>query len=160
MFELAASGLLGSILGGLFRMAPEILKYVDRKDERKHELNMFTLQTDLEKIKGTQKLEGHYIDYGIAQTNAIQEAFKSQSEEAGKSYKWVSAISALVRPSITYILFAMYVIFKFTMISYAFSTGTPLVDIVKTNWTADDFAMLNMILTFWFLGRPLEKPKS
>lgn len=47
MFELA-SGLLGSLFGGLFRLAPEIIKFLDRKDERRHELSMFTLQTDLE----------------------------------------------------------------------------------------------------------------
>lgn len=44
MFELA-SGLLGSLFGGLFRLAPEVFRFFDRKDERAHELKMFTLQT-------------------------------------------------------------------------------------------------------------------
>ena len=32
--------LLGGLLGGTFRLAPEILKWLDRKGERGHELAM------------------------------------------------------------------------------------------------------------------------
>ena len=32
--------LLGGLLGGAFRLAPEILKWLDRKGERGHELAM------------------------------------------------------------------------------------------------------------------------
>jgi len=28
---------------------------------------------------------------------------------------------------------------------------------VLKGWGADDFAMLNMVLTFWFVGRAIEK---
>jgi len=41
MFDLLSGGLLGSIFGGLFRLAPEVLKFLDKKNERQHELNMF-----------------------------------------------------------------------------------------------------------------------
>lgn len=160
MLEFAASGLLGSLFGGLFRLAPEVLKFFDRKNERAHEYSMYHLQIDLEKTKGQIKLDEKYLDYNIANTQAIQSAFESQAKEASSSYKWVSALSALVRPSITYILFAMYVIFKIVLVTHALSTGADWVMVAKTHWTADDFAMLNMILTFWFLGRPLEKRTS
>jgi len=55
MFELLSGGLLGSIFGGLFRLAPEVLKFLDKKNERQHELSMFQLQTDLEKMRGEFK---------------------------------------------------------------------------------------------------------
>ena len=32
--------LLGGLLGGAFRLAPELLKWLDRKRERGHELSM------------------------------------------------------------------------------------------------------------------------
>lgn len=160
VLEWAASGILGSVVGGLFRLAPEVLKFLDKKNERFHELRMFKLQTDLEKLRGEIKLEQKYVDYSIAQTDAIAKAFESQSQEASKSYRWVAAASALVRPGITYIVFGMYVAIKFIMISYAVNSGSSWVEIARNNWTVDDFAMLNMILTFWFLGRPLEKRNS
>lgn len=157
MLEFAASGILGSIFGGLFRLAPEVLKFFDRKDDRKHELAMYGLQIDLEKTKGQVKIEEKYIDYGIANTQAIQSAFESQAKEASASYKWVAALSALVRPMVTYILFGMYVAFKVIVISHAISSNAGWLEIARNHWTPDDFAMLNMILTFWFLGRSIEK---
>ncbi len=157
MLEFAASGILGSIFGGLFRLAPEVLKFWDRKDDRKHELAMYGLQIDLEKTKGQVRIEEKYVDYSIAQTQAIQTAFEGQAKEAAASYRWVAALSALVRPMVTYILFGMYVAFKITIIVHAVNSGANWIDIARNHWTPDDFAMLNMILTFWFLGRSIEK---
>lgn len=156
MFEIFG-GLLGSVFGGLFRLAPELLKWLDKKDERKHELSMFTLQTDLEKMRGQFKMEERYVDHSISQLDAIQQAFQGQAKEAAASYKWVAALSALVRPGITYVLFGLYVAVKITAITYAINSGAPWHQVLKENWTADDFAMLNMILTFWFVGRAIEK---
>ena len=34
MLDILGGGLLGSIFGGLFRLAPELLKFLDRKNER------------------------------------------------------------------------------------------------------------------------------
>ena len=31
MFEIFSGGLLGSIFGGIFRLAPEVLKWLDKK---------------------------------------------------------------------------------------------------------------------------------
>lgn len=155
--DFLSGGLFGSIFGGLFRLAPEVLKFFDKKDERAHELKMFTLQTDLEKLQGEFRMEERYVDHSVAQLNAIQEAFKSQAQEATASYKWVAALSALVRPGITYWLFGLYVAVKITAISYAIHAGAPWNEVLNQNWTPDDFAMLNMILTFHFLGRPIEK---
>ena len=157
MLEFLGSGLFGSLFGGLFRLAPELLKYFDKANERKHELAMFGLQTDLEKQRGQFTMEEKYADHSVTQLNAIQEAFKEQSATASSSYKWVAALSALVRPMVTYVLFGMYISFKITMMVYAMGTGVTWVEIMKNNWTIDDFSMLNMILTFWFVGRAIEK---
>jgi len=157
MIDILSGGLFGSIFGGLFRLAPEVLKFFDKKNERAHELSMFTLQTDLEKMRGQFKMEEKYVNHGVAQLDAIQEAFKEQGKTAAASYKWVAAASALVRPSITYVLFGLYVATKITAIVYALSAGAHWKDVLPAHWSADDFAMLNMILTYHFLGRPIEK---
>lgn len=157
MIEMVGGGLLGSIFGGLFRLAPEILKWLDRKDERKHELSMFTLQTDLEKVRGSFRMEEKYVEHSTEQLKAIQEAFKEQSQTAKEAGWFVSAISALVRPGITWALFGMYAVVKAAGLSIALASGAPWQDVVLKGWTADDFAMLNMVLTFWFVGRAIEK---
>lgn len=157
MLDWLTGGVFGSLLGGIFRLAPEILKYLDKNDERKHELAMFGLQTDLEKLRGQFTMEQKYVEHSTAQLEAIQEAFKEQGEEAKASYPWVAALSALVRPMVTYVLFGMYVAFKISVMVYAFDSNANWHDIIVGNWTADDFGMLNMILTFWFVGRAIEK---
>lgn len=157
MLDILSGGLFGSIFGGLFRLAPEVLKFFDKKNERAHELSMFTLQTDLEKMRGQFKMEEKYVDHGVAQLDAIQEAFKEQSKTASSSYKWVAAASALVRPGVTYILFGLYVATKITAIVYALSQGAHWKDVLPAHWDADDFGMLNMILTFWFVSRSIER---
>jgi len=160
MLEFLSSGLLGSLFGGLFRLAPEILKFLDSKNERSHELRMFQEQISLEKQKGEFNVEEKYVDHSVAQLSAISEAFKQQGTDASASYKWVSALSALVRPGVTYIIFGFYITFKIMMIGIAVENSVTWDAIASTMWTTDDFAMLNMILTFWFVGRAIEKYRT
>jgi hypothetical protein len=158
MVEFLGTGLLGSVLGGLFRLAPELIKQFDRVNEREHELKMFQLQTELEKQRGALQIEEKYVDHSNLQLQAIQTAFQEQAQTASKSYPWVAALSALVRPVVTYVLFGMYVLVKLVIILYALTNNADWVAVLKSNWTLEDFAMLNMILTFWFVGRSIEKP--
>ncbi len=160
MVEFLGTGLLGSVLGGLFRLAPELIKQFDRVNERAHELKMFGLQTDLEKQRGALRIEERYVDHSTQQLAAIQTAFQEQAQTASKSYLWVAALSALVRPIVTYVLFGMYVLTKTVIISYALVNGSDWNTVLQANWNAEDFGMLNMILTFWFVGRSIEKPQK
>jgi len=157
MFDILGGGLLGSIFGGLFRLAPEVLKWLDKKNERAHELSMFTLQTDLEKLRGQFKMEEKYVDYSVQQLDTIKEAFKEQATTAKEAGWFVAAVSALVRPGITWALFFMYATVKAAALVMAFQTGGHWTEVVTKVWDADDFAMLNMCLTFWFVGRSIEK---
>lgn len=157
MIDILGGGLIGSIFGGLFRLAPEVLKLFDRKNERQHELAMFTLQTDLEKIKGQYRMEEKYVDYSINQLDAIKEAFRDQSTTAKEAGWFVSSISALVRPGVTWALFVMYAAVKISAITLAMQSGGHWAEILRESWSANDFAMFNMCLTFWFVGRSIEK---
>lgn len=157
MFELLSGGLLGSIFGGLFRLAPEVLKFLDKKNERSHELNMFQLQTDLEKMRGQFRMEEKYVDHSVAQLDTIKEAFKEQSETAKNAGWFVSAISALVRPGITWALFFMYAAVKVAALYMAFMTGASWSEVLSSSWDADDFGLFTMCISFYFVGRPIEK---
>lgn len=157
MFELLSGGLLGSVFGGIFRLAPEILKFLDKKNERSHELNMFQLQTDLEKMRGQFRMEEKYVEHSVAQLDTIKEAFREQSETAKNAGWFVSAISALVRPGITWALFFMYAAVKVAAIYMAFLTNAPWYEVIQQTWDADDFGIFTMCISFWFVGRSIEK---
>ena len=157
MFDLLGGGLLGSIFGGLFRLAPEILKFMDKKNERSHELQMFTLQTELEKMRGEFRMEERYVDHSISQLDAIKEAFKEQATTAKEAGWLASFITAITRPGITWVAFGMYIAVKVAGLTIAFQANANWADVITKSWDEDDFAMLNMMLTFWFVGRSIEK---
>jgi hypothetical protein len=157
MFDLLSGGLLGSIFGGLFRLAPEIIKFLDKKNERNHELNMFQLQTDLEKMRGQFRMEEKYVDHSIAQLDAIKAAFNEQAETAKSAGWFVAAISALVRPGITWALFFMYAAVKAAALYIAFQTNASWSEVLTQTWDSDDFGLFSMCISFWFVGRSIEK---
>jgi len=157
MFELLGGGLMGSIFGGLFRLAPEVLKFLDKKNERQHELSMFQLQTDLEKMRGEFRMEEKYVDYSIQQMDTIKEAFKEQAETAKAAGWFMAFISASVRPGITWFLFFMYAGVKAAAIMLAFQANASWAEVLVKSWDEDDFGMLSMVLSFFFVGRSVEK---
>jgi hypothetical protein len=159
MFDLLSGGLLGSIFGGLFRLAPEVLKFLDKKNERQHELNMFQLQTDLEKMRGTFKMEEKYVDYSVQQLDTIKAAFEEQSQTAQAAGWFVAGISGLVRPGITWALFFMYATVKAATLVMAFQSNAPWHEVILKVWDQDDFALFMMCISFWFVGRSIEKYK-
>ena len=44
--------LFGGLLGGLFRLAPEFLKWLDRKGERAHELALLNAEMEFTRVRG------------------------------------------------------------------------------------------------------------
>lgn len=154
-------GLLGSIFGGLFRMAPEVLKWLDKKNERSHELNMFKFQCDLEAQRGQQKLSEigaqreAAIDTGVM--NAFQSAIEQQTEMVKAAGGWVASLSASVRPVVTYWILALWSFIHIWLSYNAWVSGMPPLDVFKVMMSADFAALVSGTLNYWFLDRTLSK---
>ncbi|MEI7682595.1 MAG: hypothetical protein WCK07_24605, partial [Betaproteobacteria bacterium] len=92
--------LLGGLLGGAFRLAPEVLKWFDRKGERGHELAMQDKALEFEKLRGAQRMsEIGAVSEGIWNSGAIEtlrDAVRTQGEKTGVA--WADALSSTVRP--------------------------------------------------------------
>ena len=71
--------LLGGLLGGAFRLAPEVLKWFDRQGERGHELAMQDKALEFEKLRGAQRMSeiGAAAD-GAWNTGAIETLRKNR----------------------------------------------------------------------------------
>jgi hypothetical protein len=142
-------------------MAPEVLKWLDKKNERSHELNMFKFQCDLEQQRGAQKLaeigavREAAIDVGVM--GAFNNAITQQSEMVKAAGGWVASLSASVRPVVTY-----WVLFVWSFIHVWFAwnawlAGAPAVEVFKTMMTPDFSALLSGTINYWFLDRTLSK---
>jgi len=161
MLDILSGGLLGSIFGGIFRMAPEVLKWLDKKNERAHELNMFARQCDLEQMRGQMKLaeigaqREAAIDVGVM--DAFQSAIEQQATMVKAAGGWVASLSASVRPVVTYwVLF----VWSFIHVWFAYNAwlnGAPAVEVFKTMMTPDFSALLAGTINYWFLDRTLSK---
>ena len=161
MLDILSGGILGSIFGGLFRMAPEVLKFFDKKNERQHELVMFTRQCELETLRGQQKLaeigaqREAAIDVGVM--DAFQSAIEQQATMVKAAGGWAAALSASVRPVVTYgVLF----VWSFIHVWFAWNawvTGAPPVEVFKMMMSPDFSALLAGTINFWFLDRTLAK---
>ena len=161
MFELIGGGVFGGLIGGLFRLAPEILKYFDKKNERTHELSMFDKQCDLEKTRGAQKLQeigaerDSVLDTGAMA--AFQSAIQQQTDMVKAAGGWAASLSASVRPVMTYYLLVFYGIVKICLIWDSMRLGAPLVDVMPKMWGGDDMALLSGVVNYWILDRTLAK---
>lgn len=151
--------LLGGLLGGAFRLAPELLKALDRKGERQHELAMQDKALEFEKLRGAQRMQEIGAQgeaaWGVAGLQALQESIAAQGQRSG--VRWVDALSCTVRPVITYWFMGLYCAAKTAAFALAWQQGLSPVESTLHVWSESDQAMWAGVLNFWFLGRVLER---
>ena len=149
--------LFGGLLGGLFRLAPEVLKWLDRKDERQHELDMLSKEMEFAKLRAEQAMHTVDAQVDMAQFDAIGKALDGQAKMAIAAGKFVAGLSALVRPLVTYWVVLLWSSVKVASIVLVYQSGGSWQEMLLRNWGPDDNAILSMILIFWFVGRSIDK---
>lgn len=160
---------LGSLMGGIFRIVPEIMKWLDRKDERAHELAMFDKQIEADKLRSEEHLaeiqaQGS-ITLDAAGLEALKEAIKSQGQAPVLSgIKWVDiiaefifAVTQSVRPFVTYLILWLYIGAKVSTMYVLYDGGTSIAEVLRNSYGDADMALLSGILNFWFMSRVFEK---
>ncbi len=161
MLDLLSGGLIGSIFGGLFRLAPEVIKHFNAKNERAHELAMFERQCQLEMQRGSQKLQEIGAETERAVNVGVLDAFKSAIESQADMVKvaggWVAKLSASVRPIVTYWVLFIWSFIHVWLAWNAYHAGLPAIEVFKTMMTADMSALVGGTINYWFLDRTLAK---
>ena len=152
--------LLGGLLGGLFRLTPELLKWLDRSGERRHELAMQDKALEFEKLRGTQRMSemsaSATASWNQEALQALQQAISAQGQRSGVG--WADALSCSVRPIITYWFMALYCAAKTAALVGALNnTDMSWVTAIQAVWSEADQALWAGILNFWFLARTLDK---
>lgn len=151
--------LLGGLLGGTFRLAPEILKWLDRKGERGHELAMQDKALEFEKLRGASRMAeiGATGDaaWNTGALDALREAVTAQGRPSG--VRWADALSTSVRPVITYCFMALYCAAKTATFTASVTAGAGWGTAIVHAWTEADQALWAGVLNFWFLGRVFDR---
>ena len=153
--------LLGGLMGGAFRLTPEILKWIDRKGERNHELALQDKTLELERLKSATNANELQTEAETSKhsttINTLNTAVSTQGKITG--VKWADALSSSVRPIITYWFMALYCAAKAAIFVSAIQNGGEWAIAVQQSWTDADQALWAGVLNFWFLGRVFDKPK-
>lgn len=155
--------LLGSLFGGLLRLAPEGIKLWDAKNQRAHELAMFDRQLEADRLRGQQALAQTQLQGDITrdagELQALIEATKAQGQMTGIA--WIDGLNQLVRPALTYWwcigLYTAAMVAEFYVLVVI--KGASNVDAVLTVFGDDEKAIVASMLSFWFVDRTLRKMK-
>jgi len=143
--------LLGGGMGALVRLLPELMKMYTAKADQAHELRMTELQLEIDKARATQQLDLAHVQQAgaeaVAQMSALIEAVKVQGQMTG--VKFIDGLNQSVRPVTTYWWQLLFTFYKLQDIQQHGIT-----------WGENDWAMLSMILGFWYVDRAIRvKPK-
>jgi hypothetical protein len=154
--------LVGGVLGGVFRLVPEAIKWLDKKNEREHEIKMFDKQLEADKLRSAQQIaqiqaQGQ-VALDAAGMDALTAAIKGQSQLSG--VKWIDGMNQSVRPAATYLLILLYLAAKTAACIGMLQAGQDWKTILTTAYSDDDRALLSGILNFWFLDRVIRKQQG
>lgn len=142
-----SEAVVGAFSGGILRLAPEFLRFFDRRSERRHELAVQQLEVSLtEKLWGKARSAPSPV-FAPGMVDALRELhLNSQIDRAGKRFPFVDALAALVRPTTTWALLALYL-------------SVRLVAVWKSEqvYGVSDIELLSTVLSYWFVSRTLEK---
>lgn len=152
--------LLGMLGGGVFRLVPFVIDFFKQRQDQSHELAMSELQLKIDEARAKQAIDMANAQAQIAlnqgEMDAWAEAIKAQSKSTGVG--WIDAISASVRPVLTYYwVVGLYGSAKVIQVIVASQTGQPLSAYVPILITEFDRTVIGSMLSFWFVDRSLRK---
>ncbi len=157
--------LLSTLLGFFSSGLPKVLDFFQDKSDKRHELELAKVQTErelqmaergflaqqrVEEIKLEQvQTEGYYQE---------RQSLYQHDIEIGKgASQWVTNLRAMVRPTITFGLFALLVIVDVAGIWYAYTTGATFETMMNLVWDDETQAIWASIIAFWFGSQAFAK---
>jgi len=145
--------LLGSLLGFISSTFPDLLKFWQDKQDRKHELQILDRQMEQMRLGHNQRLDEIAINADVSQSLAL---YKHDSQPSGVT--WVDGLRASVRPMITYGFFILFAWVKLSAVVLLMNQdGLSINEALIQIWDAETQALFAGILTFWFGSRSLAK---
>ena len=148
--------LLGSLLGFISSTFPDLLKFWQDKQDRKHELQILDRQMEQMRLGHTQRLDEIAINADVSQSLAL---YKHDSQPSGVT--WVDGLRASVRPIITYGFFILFAWVKLSAVVLLMNQGgLSINEALVQIWDGETQALFAGILSFWFGSRSLAKRRN
>lgn len=167
--------MLSAIFGFAAPFLPELVKLFQAGQDNRHELAMTELRLKHAQAEHLWRMEEVSAQADIAEASAIRQPAPSfgvqildRAADAGWSpwlvvpVFWLFAamdfLAGMVRPTIAYAAFGFYVAYKWAV--YLTLTGprfeAPPADALAGMWGEQDWAMLTLVLSYWFGQRAVK----
>lgn len=141
--------IISTILGFFSSGFPSILKFFQDKIDKKHELDLMSMQIEFQKLNAGIQLQA--ID---VQAQSLQ--MQTMYENMNTGVSWVDAYNAMVRPTIALSLFIAFMITKVPLI-YLQMDLIKVGTVVHGLWCEHDSALFGSVIGFYFGGRTFFK---
>jgi len=144
--------LLSPLFGILGSLLPSVVRIFERKQELRHEI-------ELTRIKIEAARENAKLEMGMASIKADVEEGKSIRDHDSNldGGKFINALRASIRPVVTYVFFALFVVVKISAAYVMLSNGQSVPEMLKAVWDVETMSLFSTIIAFWFGSRVLEK---
>ena len=164
----ALTTLLSFLMGGV----PKLLDLFQDKGDKKHELALANLQIERELALKKAGLEIEeriaHIETDQIQINAdVAQSLTAMKEKESlyahdvsiglKASRWVVNARAMVRPAITYGMFAMFVFVEVFGFVYAWKSDVSFDIALNHLWDEETKIIWASIIAFWFGARAFSK---
>lgn len=157
--------ILSTVVSFLMGGVPKLLDIWQDSKDKSHELELARMQTERE----MQMMErGYAAQAKVEEIRTDQIAIQSEAqthiallqhdiESAKGASQWVINARAMVRPAITYGMFALLVFVDIFGFLYAFKTGVAFDTALNLLWDDDSQQIFASIIAFYFGGQAFKK---
>ena len=148
--------LLGAALGFGTSIIPSILDLFQQKQKDAQELKMLEAKGKYAAQLSSLKLDELDAKADIAETEGIYASMRAANAKSG----FAAALSGSVRPVITYLFVAFFLVVKITTLMYAMNNGADFRDAVNEVYSDDVNLLFTSIISFWFGSRQFAKLRN
>lgn len=143
--------LLGILGGFVTSTLPSIITLFTRKNDQAHERAMADKQLEAAKVGGQITLA---TEVARADTAQQEQLYRYAAGPSGNSR--VDALTSLVRPYITMIMFHLWLGIETTVLIVGIRSGLSLAELVALVWDEPTKAIFGAVMGFWFGNRAVK----
>jgi hypothetical protein len=164
--------LISTIVSFLMGGVPKILDFMQDRSDKKHEVLLAQMQIaqqlELQKAgyQSQEKIEAIHLDELKVDADIKSQEFALKEHEALLAHdtasaigasQWVINARAMVRPAITYGMFALLAFVDIFGFYYAIHTGVAFDQALNLLWDDDSQQIFASIVAFYFGGQAFKK---
>lgn len=157
---------VGAIIGLVTSVLPKAFGIWERKQDNAQELAMVKAQYEAQKDIEETRFDMSRVESAEASYQASLEhdnqagSYKTSTRFGGFLMDMVGVWRASIRPGTVSIFIAMYCLLKLAQgyaLIYGLENGEEIAKSIITLWKAEDWAILEMCISYYFGNRAIEK---